>query len=133
MPHNQGMDWIRLPLRLAIYYRDEFDCVWCRQVFPLNPLGYGLALDHVDPAKGNNPDNLVTCCKSCNSTKQDKTPRQWYQHLAAHGHNPRHIQARVKKATQKDINMDIGKWLAAIRRPSCREGIPGLLAEACVE
>jgi len=130
MPHNNGMDWIRLPLRFAIYYRDEFDCVWCRQVFPLDPLGYGLTLDHIDPEKGNDVSNLVTCCKTCNSIKQDMNLRQWYKYLVEQGHNLRHVQDRVRKTTKKDINLDVGKWLAAIRRPSYREGIFGLLAEA---
>ena len=68
VPDNRGlgMNWIRLDLRLAIYARDHFDCVWCRQVFPPDPHGYGLTLDHVD-GPSNAPDNLVTACNGCNA------------------------------------------------------------------
>jgi hypothetical protein len=129
MPHNTGMDWIRLPLRMAIYYRDTFDCVWCRGVFPLDPKGYELSLDHLDLEGGNEPSNLVTCCKSCNSSRQALPLRQWYKRLAEQGHNIRQVQARVRSAVRKPVNLDIGRVLAASRRPSHCTGIPGMVVE----
>lgn len=132
MPHNKGMDWVRLPLRMAIYFRDDFDCIWCRQMFPLDVMGYGLSLDHVDPEKGNTSDNLVTCCKSCNSSKQNRTLGQWYKRLETRGYNIRHVQARVRYAVKKPVNLDVGRLLAAARRPNCRTGIPGLLVESLI-
>jgi len=112
------MDWVRLPKRLAIYHRDSFDCVWCRMVFPLDPLGYGLTLDHVDPARGHSPDNLVTCCGPCNSSKKALTLVEWYQRLADEGVNVRRLKERVRRHTRRQLNMDAGRWLASLRRPN---------------
>jgi len=120
MPHNKGMDWIRLPKRMAVYHRDSFDCVWCKGVFPVDPLGYGLSLDHLDSTKGHNPANLVTCCRSCNSVKKDLTLREWYAYLASEGRNIKAIKRRIHYLTRKPINLEIGKWLAYARRPSFR-------------
>jgi hypothetical protein len=117
MPHNKGMDWVRLPKRMALYFRDSFDCVWCRGVFPICTKGYGLTLDHVDPTKGNTPDNLVTCCGSCNSSKKDLSPTDWYRTLTERGYNVRRIKERVTRLTSKKLNLDAGRWLASLRRP----------------
>jgi hypothetical protein len=121
VPHNKGMDWVRLPKRLAIYHRDSFDCVWCRGVFPLDPLGYGLTLDHVDPQEGHTPSNLVTCCASCNSSKKALTIDEWYRRLAEDGYNIRRLKERVRRLTRKSLNMHAGRWLASLRRPSYRK------------
>lgn len=118
------MDWIRLPKRLAIYFRDSFDCVWCRGVFPLDEKGYGLTLDHVDPEHGNGPSNLVTCCLSCNSAKKDLSPAEWYGRLAEDGYNVRRIKERVARLTRKTLNLDAGKYLASLRRPKYRSYYP---------
>ena len=129
MPHNVGMDWVRLSLRMAIYFRDQFDCIWCRQVFPIDPLGYNLTLDHLDSAGGHRVENLVTSCKSCNSAKRDLSLRDWYQHLKEQGYDVRRVQDRVRRAVRAPINLDMGKCLAAIRRPSYRVGVPGAIVE----
>jgi len=121
MPHNKGMDWIKLPKRLAIYVRDSFDCVWCRGVFPIDPLGYGLTLDHLDSTKGNYPENLVTCCRPCNSAKRDIPLNEWYDYLTTHGYNIRSIKRRIQHLTHKPINLTAGKQLAITRRPSYRK------------
>lgn len=128
MPHNKGMDWVTLPRRMAIYHRDSFDCVWCRGVFPVNPLGYGLTLDHVDSTKGHNSANLVTCCRSCNSAKKDLTLREWYKFLEAEGYNIQEIRRRIRHLTQKNPNLEIGKLLAYARRPSYRQKYDGELS-----
>ena len=69
--NKHGSKWIRPEKRMAIYIRDGFDCVYCRGVFPL---GTDLTLDHITPRSlGGSTDasNLVTCCLSCNSSRQD--------------------------------------------------------------
>ena len=118
MSHNKGMDWIRLSKRMAIYFRDSFDCVWCRNVFPIDTKGYGLTLDHLDSTKGNESSNLVTCCGSCNSSRQDLTLKEWYKVLEKRGYNPRRIKERIARLTKKPLNMHAGKWLALLRRPN---------------
>ena len=105
MPDNrgQGQNWIRLDLRLAIYARDHFDCVWCRHVFPFDPLGYGLTLDHID-GPSNRPDNLVTACNGCNAGRGGgrRMPRSAWQ--------------RVRRALARPVDRDLGKAILAERR-----------------
>jgi hypothetical protein len=121
MPHNRGMDWVRLPKRLAIYYRDSFDCVWCRNVFPIDTLGYGLTLDHLNSKKDNTSENLVTCCPHCNSSRKNLSLDEWYQYLAKKGYNVHHIKARIQRLIRKPINIQAGRYLASLRRPSYRK------------
>ena len=118
MPHNKGMDWVRLPKRMSIYFRDSFDCVWCRSVFPIDTLGYGLTLDHLDPEKGNEASNLVTCCGPCNSARKELSQIEWCDRLKKRGHNTRSIMKRIKRQTRKSLNMHAGQWLASLRRPN---------------
>lgn len=117
MPHNTGMDWIRLHKRMAIYFRDDFDCVWCGQVFPPDYRGYGLTLDHLDPGGGNEPENLVTSCKCCNSARGARSLKEWYRCLKGKGHNIRRIQRKVQRLVKKPLNLEVGRILAAARRP----------------
>lgn len=91
---NQGSKWIREDLRLAIYLRDGGCCVYCG-------CNDTLTLDHVTPSLregSNDPRNLVTACKSCNSKKQDQTLCQWLgSSLAAE------MKKRVRKHTARAI------------------------------
>ena len=108
------MNWIRLEKRLAIYHRDDFDCVWCRGVFPLCTLGYGLTLDHLEGAS-NDASNLVTACHWCNTSRNDMPLGAWLKHLRALGH--RGVKARIR--TAKPLDMQAGRYLASLRkRPS---------------
>lgn len=63
----------KVPLsRQNIYRRDGHACGYCGSKS-------NLTLDHVIPKSkggGNTWQNLVTCCKKCNSTKDDRTPKQ---------------------------------------------------------
>lgn len=66
--------WIRADLRLAIYLRDEFRCVYCgRNLHHVEP--FEITLDHIKSwisGGSNSPTNLVTSCRSCNCSRQDK-------------------------------------------------------------
>jgi CRISPR/Cas system Type II protein with McrA/HNH and RuvC-like nuclease domain len=58
------------PNRVRIYKRDNNECVYCGS-------SKQLTLDHVIPKSrggGNDWNNLVTCCFSCNLKKGNKTP-----------------------------------------------------------
>lgn len=62
-------------LRNAVFERDEYRCVYCGADVSDNP-----QCDHVTPlASGgkSEPDNLVTACKPCNSSKRDLLVEQW--------------------------------------------------------
>jgi len=65
---------IRKDLRLAIYLRDSFRCVYCcGDLHGAAPSD--ITLDHIKPASDggdNSPANLVTACRSCNCSRQDK-------------------------------------------------------------
>lgn len=55
-----------------IYKRDGYACVYCGS-------DSDLTLDHVTPRSrggGNTWENLVTCCKPCNSRKDNRTPSE---------------------------------------------------------
>lgn len=61
------------PLRAFILERDEFVCAYCLE-------GQSNHVDHIIPrSKGgsDDPSNLVTACKSCNSAKGARTPWEW--------------------------------------------------------
>lgn len=81
--NNKGCR-IRKDLRLAIYLRDCFTCLYClRDLREAAP--FDISLDHLvaradhakrsggNGSKGNNdPGNLITACRSCNCSRQDK-------------------------------------------------------------
>jgi len=53
-------------LKLRIRKRDSFTCQECNQTE--KQLGYKLSVHHIDyDKKNNNPDNLISLCKSCHS------------------------------------------------------------------
>lgn len=65
---------VRKDLRLAIYLRDSFRCVYCCcDLHGAHPTD--ITLDHVvaeSDGGSNEPSNLVTACRHCNSSRQDK-------------------------------------------------------------
>jgi 5-methylcytosine-specific restriction endonuclease McrA len=71
-------------MRYEVMSRDGDRCVYCGrekgQTYPTESKTAGyMTLDHVIPeSKGGatSPDNLVTCCNSCNGLKANRTPEQ---------------------------------------------------------
>lgn len=65
---------VRKDLRLAVYLRDSFRCVYCcADLHGAHPSD--ITLDHVVAASdggSNEPANLVTACRHCNCARQDK-------------------------------------------------------------
>lgn len=74
-----GKNWIRPERRLAIHIRDGFTCAYCG--CDLRNAGPGeVSLDHLVPRSeggGNETSNLVTACRSCNSSRQDRPWRNY--------------------------------------------------------
>jgi len=66
--------WCRPDLRLALYLRDGFRCLYCcRDLHDADPRD--ITLDHLVPKTdggSNEPSNLVTACRACNCSRQDK-------------------------------------------------------------
>ena len=64
---------LRKDLRLAIYLRDRFACLYClKDLHGAAPAD--VTLDHANPqADGgsNAPGNLFTACRSCNCSRKD--------------------------------------------------------------
>ena len=58
--------------RSNVYLRDMYRCQYCSNIFETK----NLTLDHVKPkSKGGqtNWENIVTCCKTCNTSKGSKS------------------------------------------------------------
>jgi hypothetical protein len=80
MSYKSGSKWIAVERRWQIYSRDNHSCVYCGS-------SENLTLDHVDPTRRktwrgrdiecHDDDNLVTCCRSCNSKKRTKGLEQF--------------------------------------------------------
>ena len=73
-PHQPTGQWIRPEKRLAIYLRDRMTCVYCLQdLHDADPRD--ITLDHVvcrADGGSNDATNLVTACRACNCSRQDK-------------------------------------------------------------
>jgi 5-methylcytosine-specific restriction endonuclease McrA len=101
---TNGGKWIRQDKRLAIYLRDGLSCVYCGATFERGDTQ--LTLDHVTSQSmggGNDADNLVTACKSCNSKKQDKSIRAFVAYLKAEGADAEGLAARIRKHTKRSL------------------------------
>ena len=99
--------WIRRVKRLAIYIRDGFTCQYCgTDLRAAKP--HEMGLDHLTPQcdcpTGTLPSgkslhhesNLVTACRRCNSSRQD---RPWRQYATAGA------VARIQRTTRRKLNM----------------------------
>jgi hypothetical protein len=101
---NNGGKWIRPSKRLAIYLRDGFRCAYCGAV--LEDGATQLTLDHVTPQElggSNHESNLVCCCKSCNSAKQDKPLRAFLAYLAEQGVDVTDVPKRIRRVTRRSL------------------------------
>lgn len=65
---------VRKDLRLAIYLRDRLTCIYClRDLHGAAPSD--ITLDHIKAncdGGSNEPSNLITACRTCNCSRQDK-------------------------------------------------------------
>jgi 5-methylcytosine-specific restriction endonuclease McrA len=103
--HTYGGDWtspsvlklrqhVRRPLpqlrlsRRSIFARDDYHCQYC------GVTGRDLTIDHVIPKRMGGPatwENLVTCCRRCNSKKGDKELRNSGMRLRREPRRPRFV------------------------------------------
>lgn len=95
-----GGKWIRPEKRLAIYLRDEFHCVYCNvNLHAADP--FQITLDHVRARNngGNNHEsNLITACRSCNSSRGDRKIAEW-------------ADVATRKAIRRNTARKLGKYL----------------------
>jgi hypothetical protein len=114
---NQGMKWIRLEKRLAIYLRDGLACVWCGVTVEDDRL----TLDHLRPySKGGTHEacNLVTSCARCNSSRGTRSVAAFARAVAGYlnrGVTAEAILGRVRLAQRRVIDVKAAKALIALR------------------
>ena len=89
---------VRKDLRLAIYLRDHFTCIYClRDLHDADPTD--ITLDHIKCAsKGgdNDPSNLITACRHCNCKRQDQ-PVSRFAGAECRKHITRNTRRSIKK------------------------------------
>lgn len=107
-PASSGGKWISVHKRLAIYFRDGFQCAYCSGV------GY-LSLDHVRDCKthgrDNSATNLVTSCETCNSSKSTLSRRAWFRVLRSRGIDTNAVSRRIARLTSTELDIAKGKAL----------------------
>lgn len=98
--------WIRPAKRAAIYLRDGFGCTYCgtdlRNAAPAD-----VTLDHLLPRSTggtNDATNLVTACRSCNSSRQDKP---WIDYATGGARD------RIEQLRHSPLNLELAKALIA--------------------
>lgn len=94
-PHQPTGMWIRPERRLAIYLRDRMTCLYClKDLHDADPRD--VTLDHLVPKSdggSNSETNLVTACRTCNCSRQDKPLARF-----AGPETRRHIRRNVRRS-----------------------------------
>jgi 5-methylcytosine-specific restriction endonuclease McrA len=103
-----------VPTRKAVFIRDGFTCQYCGVKVTM---ATGTR-DHVIPRSRGGPDtltNVVTACRSCNVSKDDRTPDEMGMTLSARPRSlseEEKIQCLLKLVRAKERNA----WMACLRR-----------------
>lgn len=124
----QGMKWIRPTTRLAIYLRDGLACAYCGDGIET---GVMLTLDHVKPhSKGGSdkPANLVTACKTCNSSRGTRSVPAFSRSVAEyrnHDLDADEIVRHVRRTTRRSLPRQEARDLIA-RRGSLKKVLNAL-------
>ena len=112
----QGMNWIRREKRLAIYLRDGLACAYCGEGIED---GAQLTLDHLRPnSKGgsNEPANLVTACRRCNTHRGVRPVRSFCRAVAEYtGRSASEIERTVRRLTRRTIDVSAAREMIARR------------------
>lgn len=91
--------------RQNIFRRDDFKCLYCDSI-------KDLTIDHVIPRSRGGADswqNLATCCKSCNSKKDNMTPEEAEMPMRHTPFKPSYIYYIQKfKKAHKSWNFYVG-------------------------
>jgi len=82
---RKGGKWISVLKRRAIYFRDNHVCCFCGRgeqtiIAECDRNWDMLSLDHILPySQGgtNLANNLITCCRGCNTNRKTKTPMEF--------------------------------------------------------
>jgi len=102
---NQGMNWIRPVKRLAIYLRDGLSCSYCARGLEGDTV---LTLDHLTVycrGGSNGSENLVTCCRQCNSSRGVRGWKEFSRDVSTYvgGANAKKICERIQALVKTDL------------------------------
>lgn len=100
---NNGGKWIAPKKRRAIYLRDDLRCVYCGAGIED---GVQFTLDHIVPCElggDNSAANLVTACKTCNSSKGSKSQRAFFAFLRDKGVDTDKIAKRIRRNLRRKL------------------------------
>ena len=101
--------WIRATTRIRIYARDRYRCVYCGRSVRASSAptdSRAATLDHVLPREAggsNHPSNVVTCCLSCNSSKQEMELNRWMTSKGLTDDEKRQVRHQVKLAVKRQL------------------------------
>ena len=115
----QGSKWLSRTKRLAIYLRDGVACVWCGEGIEN---GATLTLDHLKPhCQGGTADatNLVTACRRCNSSRGERSRRDFAEAVSAYLGQDTDAEAilkHIRNCTRRQIATYHAQALALISR-----------------
>lgn len=101
---NNGSGWIVPKKRRAIYLRDDLRCVYCSAGIED---GVQFTLDHLVPCElggSNDAMNLVTACKTCNTSKGSKSQKQFFAHLRDKGTDTNEIGQRIRRNVRRKLH-----------------------------
>jgi 5-methylcytosine-specific restriction endonuclease McrA len=96
--------------RRSVFARDNYTCQYCGTV------GKDLTIDHVMPKRYGGPmswENLVTCCRKCNTKKGDKPMEKVGMRLARQPRRPRYTPY-----------ISLNKYVAGTRQEVWKDYLP---------
>ena len=99
-----GGKWIRPEKRLALYIRDSFTCAYCGSDLR-DAAAESVTLDHLVPRSAggsNDATNLITACRSCNSSRQD---RPWIDYATGGARD------RIMTLRYASVNLELARAL----------------------
>jgi 5-methylcytosine-specific restriction endonuclease McrA len=95
--------------RTNVYSRDNRECQYCGEPCSLKDL----TLDHVVPkSMGGRTtwNNIVSCCRDCNTKKADRTPKQAEMKLINKPSYPS-VKTFYQKYNEEDIPEQWNNWI----------------------
>lgn len=114
----QGAKWLTRARRLGIYLRDGLACCYCGATVED---GAQLSLDHLTPhceGGSNTNENLVTCCRRCNSSRGNRPVAVFCDAVAGylnHGITGAMILAHIETTRQRPVDTKAATALIAAR------------------
>ena len=105
---GQGSKWIRPEKREKIYTSDGHRCCYCGDSIH-DTAGMVLTLDHIVPCElggDNKATNLVTACRSCNSSKRALPLGQFLMVLQDRGVDTDAVKKNVRNASRRHARFE---------------------------